>query len=80
MNCLIENEYIKGKNYGKKRGKKTEKTKRKNKPEKKGKNRKKNGKTSVGVLYYAGGFIILSRDLAYFIAGGLLTPCGHYSN
>ena len=60
--------------------KKTEKTKRKNKPEKNGKKQEKNGKTSVGVLYYAGGFIILSRDLAYFIAGGLLTPCGHYSN
>ena len=60
--------------------KKTEKTKRKNKPEKNGEKQEKHGKTSVGVLYYAGGFIILSRDLAYFIAGGLLTPCGHYSN
>ena len=37
--------------------KKTEKTKRKNKPEKNGEKQEKHGKTSVGVLYYAGGLL-----------------------
>ena len=73
MNCLIENEYIKGKKArkknGKKRGKKTEK--------KTGKTWKKRGK-KVGVLCYGGGGVInFSWELAYFIAGGLLTPCEH---
>ena len=34
----------------------------------KGKNGKKREK-KVGVLYYGGGFIIVNRELAYFIAG-----------
>ena len=40
----------------------------------KGKKRKKREK-QVGVLYHGG--INFSRELAYFIVGGLLTPCGH---
>ena len=76
MNCLIENEYIKVKKREKKR-----KKQRKKKTEKKtnGKTRygkKKREKISWRTLL-RGGVIIFSRELAYFIAGGLLTPCEH---
>ena len=64
MNCLIENEYIKGKKTGEKKTKKTRKKKRNKSGEKK-------------AYFIAGGVIIFFRELAYFIPGGLLTPCGH---
>ena len=72
MNCLIENEYIKGKitrkTTGKKRGNNGKKTE---------KNGKTNGKKSWRTLLPWGGGINFSWELAYFIAGGLLTPCEH---
>ena len=70
MNCLIENDYIKG-TFQKKSTyvfpnelpiwKRILKGKTEQKREKK-----------VGVLYYGGVFIIVNRELAYFIAGGFI--------
>ena len=67
MNCLIENEYIKVT--------KREKTRKKQRKKKTG---KENGKNQLAYFITRGGGIIFSRELAYFIAGGLLTPCEHW--
>jgi hypothetical protein len=34
--------------------------------------------TKIRLAYFITGFINFSRELAYFIAGGLLTACEHY--
>ena len=70
MNCLIENEYIRELSLQKKNyvfPNELPNWKR----ILKGKNGKKREK-NVGVLYCGGGFIIVNRELAYFIAGGFI--------
>ena len=72
MNCLIENKYI----QGKKTGKKTEKNFSIHKwiawlkTNTKGKKNGKNGKNKLA-YFITGGFINFSRELAYFLVGGV---------
>ena len=70
MNCLIENDYIKG-TFQKKNTYVFTNELPNWKRILKGKNRKKTGKNSWRTLL-RGGFIILNRELAYFIVGGFI--------
>ena len=63
------------------KGKNNEKKQPKNKREKNGKKTEKHGQKKTGKKSWRtllpGGGINFSWELAYFIAGGLLTPCEH---
>ena len=71
MNCLIENEYIRELSLQKKTAYVFPNELPSWKRILKGKKRKKTGKKSWRTLL-RGGFIIVNRELAYFIAGGFI--------
>ena len=72
MNCLIENQYIRELSLQEKNTYVFPNELPNWKRTLKGKKREKKREKRVGVLYYGGGFIIVNRELTYFIAGGFI--------